>query len=150
VIKLLAIAERANGGILARVAPAFLPQSEPLAKVDGVYNGVQINGDLTGTVLFMGRGAGAEPTSSAVVADLLDLAHSLVAGARERKYWGPEGDTPVLGLDQLETRYYLRVTDSDSPGVLAQIARSLGDHGVSIAAVNQEADAGARRPNSWS
>jgi homoserine dehydrogenase len=145
VIKLLAIAERANGGILARVAPAFLPQSEPLAKVDGVYNGVQINGDLTGTVLFMGRGAGAEPTSSAVVADLLDLAHSLVAGARERKYWGPEGDTPVLGLDQLETRYYLRVTVSDSPGVLAQIARSLGDHGVSIAAVNQkEADAGAR------
>ena len=145
VIKLLAIAERRGGGILARVAPAFLPQSEPLAKVDGVYNGVQINGDLTGTVLFMGRGAGAEPTSSAVVADLLDLAHSLVAGARERKYWGPEGDTPVLELEQLETRYYLRVTVSDSPGVLAQIARALGDHGVSIAAVNQkEADAGAR------
>ncbi|MCC6383262.1 MAG: homoserine dehydrogenase [Dehalococcoidia bacterium] len=141
-IKLLAIAERNDGGIVARVAPVFLPQSEPLAKVDGVYNAVQIVGDLTGTVLFQGRGAGADPTSSAVVADLLDLAHSIVLGARERKYWGPEGETPVLGLDAVETRYYVRVTVSDQPGVLAQIARTLGEHGVSIAAVSQkEADA---------
>jgi homoserine dehydrogenase len=138
VIKLLAIAERTNGGIVARVAPVFLHHDEPLAKVDGVYNAVQIVGDLTGTVLFQGRGAGAEPTSSAVVADLLDLAHSIVLGNRERKYWGPEGEIPVLGLEALETRYYIRVTVSDSPGVLAQIAKGLGDHGVSIAAVNQK------------
>ena len=142
VIKLLAIAERTEGGIVARVAPAFLPNSEPLAKVDGVYNAVQIVGDLTGTVLFQGRGAGAEPTSSAVVADLLDLSHAIVLGNHERKYWGPEGDIPVLGLEALETRYYIRVRVTDAPGVLAQIARTLGDHGVSIAAVNQkEADA---------
>ena len=141
VIKLLAIAERMDGGIIARVAPAFLPLSEPLAKVDGVYNAVQIEGDLTGTVLFQGRGAGAEPTSSAVVADLLDLAHSMVLGNRERKYWGPEGDVPVLSLDQLTTRYYVRVTVKDRPGVLAQIAQALGNHEVSIAAVTQkEAD----------
>lgn len=145
VIKLLAIAERANGGIMARVAPVFLPQAEPLAKVDDVYNAVQIVGDLTGTVLFQGRGAGAEPTSSAVVADLLDLSHSIVLGNRERKYWGPEGEVPVLGLDLLETRFYLRLSVPDQPGVLAQIASSLGDHGVSIAAVSQkEADLNAK------
>ncbi|MEO6043870.1 MAG: homoserine dehydrogenase [Tepidiformaceae bacterium] len=142
VIKLLAIAERTEGGIVARVAPAFLPAATPLAKVDGVYNAVQIVGDLTGTVLFQGKGAGADPTSSAVVADLLDLSHAIVQGNRERKYWGPEGDIPVLGLDALETRYYLRVSVTDQPGVLAQIAQSLGNHNVSIAAVNQkEADA---------
>ncbi len=143
VIKLLAIAERTGGGIVARVAPAFLPAAAPLAKVDGVYNAVQIVGDLTGTVLFQGRGAGAEPTSSAVVADLLDLSHAIVQGNRERKYWGPENEIPVLGLDDLETRYYLRVSVKDQPGVLAQIAQSLGNHNVSIAAVNQkEADEG--------
>lgn len=142
VIKLLAIAERTEGGIVARVAPAFIPSSEPLAKVDGVYNAVQIVGDLTGTVLFQGRGAGADPTSSAVVADLLDLSHAIVQGNRERKYWGPEGDIPVLGLEVLETRYYIRVSVKDRPGVLAQIAQSLGNHNVSIAAVSQkEADA---------
>ncbi len=137
-IKLLAIAERTPAGIIARVAPAFIPLAEPLARVDGVYNAVQIVGDLTGTVLFQGRGAGAEPTSSAVVADLLDLAHAIVLGGFERKYWGPEGDIPVVGLDQLETRYYLRVKVHDQPGVLAQIARVLGGHQVSIAAVNQK------------
>ncbi len=145
VIKLLAIAERTDGGIVARVAPVFLPQDEPLARVDGVYNAVQLEGDLTGQVLFQGRGAGAEPTSSAVVADLLDLAHSIVLGNRERKYWGPEGDTPILGVDALETRYYVRVHVSDSPGVLAKIAQALGDYNVSIAAVSQkEADADER------
>ncbi|MGE0601686.1 MAG: homoserine dehydrogenase [Dehalococcoidia bacterium] len=142
VIKLLAIAERMDGGIVARVAPAFLPQTAPLAKVDGVYNAVQIEGDLTGTVLFQGRGAGAEPTSSAVVADLLDLSHAIVLGGRERKYWGPEAELPVLGPEHLLSRYYVRVTVNDRPGVLAQIAQSLGNHSVSIAAVTQkEADA---------
>ncbi|MGE5596957.1 MAG: homoserine dehydrogenase [Hyphomicrobiales bacterium] len=138
VIKLLAIAERRDGGIMARVAPVFLPQSEPLAKVDGVYNAVQIEGDLTGQVLLQGRGAGADPTSSAVVADLLDLSHAIVLGNRERKYWALDGDLPVLGLESLESRYYVRVTVADAPGVLAQIARILGEHSVSIAAVSQK------------
>ncbi len=138
VIKLLAIAELTDTGIVARVAPVFLHPDEPLARVDGVFNAVEIVGDLTGTVLFLGRGAGADPTSSAVVADILDLAHSIVQGNQERKYWGPEGDVPVLGLEALETRYYVRVTVSDQPGVLAQLAQALGDHGVSIAAVNQK------------
>lgn len=145
VIKLLAIADRADHGILARVTPALLPQAAPLAKVDGVFNAVQVTGDLTGLVLFQGRGAGADPTTSAVVADLLDLAHSVVMGNPERKYWGPEGDVPVLSLSELETRYYVRVTVRDQPGVLAQIAKVLGDNNVSIAAVTQkEADEHAK------
>ena len=145
VIKLLAIAERIDEGIIARVAPTFLPQDEPLARVDGVYNAVQLVGDLTGTVMFQGRGAGAEPTSSAVVADLLDLAQAILRGEPKRTYWGPEGMIPVLGLDALETRYYLRISVTDEPGVLAQIASALGTHGVSIAAVTQkEADADQR------
>jgi len=145
VIKLLAIAERTGDGIVARVGPAFIPHAEPLAKVDGVYNAVQIEGDLTGTVLFQGRGAGAEPTSSAVVADLLDLSHAIVQGNRDRKYWGPDADTPILALEHLETRYYVRVTVTDQPGVLAQIAQGLGNHAVSIAAVSQkEADAASQ------
>ncbi len=144
-IKLLAIAERSDGGIIARVAPALLPQDEPLARVDGVYNAVQLVGDLTGTVMFQGRGAGADPTSSAVVADLLDLSHAIVQGNRERQYWGPEGDIPVLSPDALESRYYLRITVSDQPGVLARIAHALGEHSVSIAAVTQkESDASQR------
>ncbi len=138
VIKLLAVAERRDGGFIARVAPVFLPQTEPLAKVDGVNNAVQIYGDLSGTVFFQGRGAGADPTSSAVIADLLDLAHGIVLGNHERKYWGPEGELPSLGLEALESRYYIRVKVSDEPGVLAQIAFALGDNGVSIAAVNQK------------
>jgi homoserine dehydrogenase len=138
VIKLLAIAERTDGGFVARVAPVFLPNTEPLAKVDGVNNAVQIYGDLSGTVFFQGRGAGADPTSSAVIADLLDLAHAIVLGNRERKYWGPERELPALGLDALESRYYIRVKVTDRPGVLAQIANALGDNDVSIAAVNQK------------
>ena len=137
VIKLLAIAERTDSGILCRVGPALLPGAEPLAKVDGVYNAVQIHGDLTGTVTFQGEGAGAGPTSSAVIADLLEVARAIVLDHRQH-YLGPEGAIPSLGLDALETRYYIRLTVADQPGVLAQIARVLGEAHVSIAAVNQK------------
>lgn len=137
VIKLLAIAERTDSGILCRVAPALLPAAEPLAKVDGVYNAIQIHGDLTGTVTFQGEGAGAGPTSSAVIADLLEVARGIVLDHRLH-YLGPEGTIPALGLDALETRYYIRLTVADKPGVLAQIAHVLGEADVSIAAVNQK------------
>lgn len=145
VIKLIASAERMDGGIVARVAPAFVPIAAPLAKVDGVYNAVQIEGDLTGTVLFQGRGAGSGPTTSAVVADLLDLAHSVVVGSRERKYWRPEVEAPVVGPEELIARYYMRVNVRDEPGVLALIAQALGSHGVSIAAVTQKESDPAER-----
>ncbi len=81
VIKLLAIAERHDDGVLARVHPALLPESEPLARVDGVQNAAQIQGDLAGTLTFQGAGAGAAPTTSAVLADVLDIARSLAQGA---------------------------------------------------------------------
>lgn len=137
VIKLLAIAERHEDGVLARVHPALLPESEPLARVDGVQNAAQIQGDLAGTLTFQGAGAGAAPTTSAVLADVLDISRSLAEGAQPR--WDPghwrSGET--LGLGALETRYYLRMTVVDQPGVLAQIARVLGEAKVSIAAVDQ-------------
>lgn len=137
VIKLLAIAERHEDGVLARVHPALLPESEPLARVDGVQNAAQIQGDLAGTLTFQGAGAGAAPTTSAVLADVLDISRSLAEGAQP--HWDPgfwrSGET--LGLGALETRYYLRMTVVDQPGVLAQIARVLGEAKVSIAAVDQ-------------
>tara|TARA_Y100000588_G_scaffold350864_1_gene402255 strand:+ start:480 stop:1778 length:1299 start_codon:yes stop_codon:yes gene_type:complete len=141
VIKLLAIAERNEAGVLVRVHPALLPESEPLARVDGVQNAAQIKGDLAGTLTFQGAGAGASPTTSAVLADVLEIARSLAAGTQPT--WDPgvwrNGET--LGLGALETRYYLRMTVLDQPGVLAQIAKVLGEAGVSIAAVDQrEAD----------
>lgn len=138
VIKLLATAQRTPDGIIARVRPAFVPASAPLAKVDDVFNAVQIEGDLTGMVFLQGRGAGADPTTSAVIADLLDLAHSAVMGSRERKYWQPDNEVPMAPADKLESRYYLRLTVRDEPGVLAQIAKILGEHRVSIAGVTQK------------
>ena len=137
VIKLLAIAERHDDGVLARVHPALLPESEPLARVDGVQNAAQIQGDLAGTLTFQGAGAGAAPTTSAVLADVLDIARSLAAGARPHWDPGPWRNGETLGLGALETRYYLRMTVLDQPGVLAQIARVLGEAEVSIAAVEQ-------------
>ncbi len=137
VIKLLAIAERHEDGVLARVHPALLPESEPLARVDGVQNAAQIQGDLAGTLTFQGAGAGAAPTTSAVLADVLDISRSLAEGAQPRWDPGPWRNGEALGLGALETRYYLRMTVVDQPGVLAQIARVLGEAKVSIAAVDQ-------------
>ncbi|MCY3645864.1 MAG: homoserine dehydrogenase [Chloroflexi bacterium] len=137
VIKLLAIAERHGDGVLARVHPALLPESEPLARVDGVQNAAQIQGDLAGTLTFQGAGAGAAPTTSAVLADVLDISRSLAEGAQPRWDPGPWRNGEALGLGALETRYYLRMTVVDQPGVLAQIARVLGEAKVSIAAVDQ-------------
>lgn len=140
-IKLLAIARRANGAVEARVHPALVPLDEPLAKVDGVLNAVQVEGDLLGQVLFEGRGAGSLPTTSAVVADLLDAAVSVVSGVREPSPWRREAPTGVLPIGDVVTRYYFRITVADRPGVLAQIARVLGDRQISIASVIQkEAD----------
>ncbi len=137
VIKLLAIAERHGHGVLTRVHPALLPQSEPLARVDGVQNAAQVHGDLAGTLTFQGAGAGAAPTTSAMLADLLHIARALAQGKPPRWDPGVWRDSEALGLGALETRYYLRMTVHDASGVLAQIARVLGEEKVSIAAVEQ-------------
>jgi homoserine dehydrogenase len=138
-IKLLALARRIDGGVQARVHPVLLPAEAPLAKVDGVLNAIQVEGDLIGRVNFQGPGAGF-PTTSAVIADVLDAAQSVIGG-RRASYAGEESPAPLIAMSELVTRYYIRLTVVDQPGVLAQIATKLGDAQISIASVIQkEAD----------
>ena len=140
-IKLLAIAKKEKQSIQVRVHPAFVPEDLLLANVDGVFNAIQVEGDLVGRVIFYGRGAGSSPTASAVVADVIQLAQNIYLGIRPRpqiKLYKAKKLTPI---SQIKTRYYMRVTVLDSPGVLAQISKILGDHSISIASVIQkEAD----------
>ncbi len=136
-IKLLAIARRDAGAIEARVHPALVPLGELLAKVDGVLNAVQVEGDLAGRVLFQGAGAGALPTTSAVMADVLEAARSIVQGGRPSP-WRYTSDVPVKPMADLVSRYYIRVEVADRPGVLAGIGRAFGDNNVSIASVIQK------------
>lgn len=136
-IKLLAIARREEDGVSARVTPVLVPTYELLARVDGVLNAVQVEGDLTGRVLFQGAGAGSLPTTSAVMADVLDAARSIVLGGRPSP-WRYTADMPVVPMSEQVSRYYIRIETVDQPGVLAVIARSFGDHGVSIASVLQK------------
>jgi homoserine dehydrogenase len=150
VIKLLAIGRRADQGLELRVHPAFLPADEMLANVDGVFNAVSVEGDLVGHVLFYGRGAGAGPTSSAVVADIIDIAQRLHAGRAGHPARGAQPITRllppldetrrVLPMHEVHTRYYLRLIAADRPGVIAQITRVLGDHEISLASVIQKED----------
>ena len=137
-IKLLAIARKQGDGVQARVHPALISQDELLANVDGVLNAVQIEGDLMGRVLFQGAGAGSLPTTSAVVADALDAAVSI----SNRVYWPHsfrrEAGVRVLPIGDVRTRYYLRISVADQPGVLAQIAGALATAAISIASVIQK------------
>jgi homoserine dehydrogenase len=143
-IKLLAIAKQHNGEIEARVHPAFVPEGFSLASIDGVYNAVHVVGDLVGPVMFYGRGAGPGPTSSAVVADVIDLAQRLRTGMVMRPVPPLDTRKRVKSVEEIETRYYLRLQVTNQPGVFAQIAGAMGDAGISLASVIQkeERDAG--------
>ncbi|MBI4305069.1 MAG: homoserine dehydrogenase [Chloroflexi bacterium] len=135
-IKLLAAARREQGGVLVRVHPALIPNSVPMAKVDGVLNVVEVEGDLVGPLWFQGRGAGPKPTASAVMGDLLRIAR----GAEIRKNARASRPAPALQLvsmDAHECKYYFRLVCKDRPGVLAQIAGILGRLQISIASVIQ-------------
>ena len=145
-IKLLALGERTDHQILLRVHPTLVPLEQPLAKVDGVFNAVQLEGDLTGQVLFQGRGAGSMPTTSAVVADLLEVAYALAQGGVERSDWRQDRTATFRQIHELRTRYYLRLVVQDRAGVLARITAVLGErHGISIASIIQkETDETAR------
>jgi len=144
-IKLLAIAKEENHSVQVRVHPAFVPEGLLLAKVDGVFNAIEIEGDLTGKVVFYGRGAGPLPTSSAIVADVIQLAQSINLGLPPKPQPQPSQIKKITSISHIVTRYYMRLTTTDSPGVLAQIAKILGDHSISIASVIQkEADAQAQ------
>ncbi|RHA38075.1 homoserine dehydrogenase [Cellulomonas rhizosphaerae] len=141
VIKLLAIAERNTGddgteGIQVRVHPALVPADHPLAGVRGAFNAVFIEAEAAGELMFYGRGAGGAPTASAVLGDVVSVARHRVLGGRgpvESSY----ADLPVLPAEAARTRYQVRLEVADQPGVLAQVAAVLAEHGVSIEAVRQ-------------
>lgn len=139
-IKLLAVAKWANGaGLELRVAPMLVRRGSPLAEVHGPYNAVRVVGDAVGDVLFQGRGAGMMPTASAVVGDIIDVAAGrALSTARALDLWS-ESAAPVdlLPSSRVRSRYYLRFAVADRPGVVASIARILGEKGISIASVIQ-------------
>jgi len=136
-IKLMASAERTPRGVEARVHPCMVPLSHPLAVVDGVHNAVFIEGDLVGEVLLQGLGAGARPTTSAVIGDLIDLARSIQRQVRNRAPFTFD-DIAVVPMDEVTTRAYFRCRVADRPGVLAQIFTVFGEEQVSISSAIQK------------
>jgi homoserine dehydrogenase len=136
-IKLMAWAERTPRGVEARVHPCMVPLSHPLAVVDGVHNAVFIEGDLVGQVLLQGLGAGARPTTSAVIGDLIDLARSIQRQVRNRAPFTFD-DIAVVAMDEVTTRAYFRCRVADRPGVLAQIFTVFGEEQVSISSAIQK------------
>ncbi len=142
-IKLLGIARRVGNSIELRVHPTLIPEKRLIASVDGVMNGVMVHGDAVGATLFYGRGAGAEPTASAVVADIIDVARDIVLKQANRiPHLAFQADQlsnmPVLPIEEIETAYYLRLTASEKPGVLAVVTRILSEAGISIEAILQK------------
>ena len=140
-IKLLAITKQNEDSIEARVHPVFIPQDSFLAKVDGVYNAVHVEGDLVGKVLFVGQGAGAKPTSSAVIADVVSSARKIVLGIGSLSTWKAVSGKTIKPMNDIETQYYVRLEAKDRPGVLAQIATVFGKNKISISsAIQPESD----------
>ena len=135
-IKLLAAAQASDeSGLLARVHPALIPLEVPMASVNGVLNAVEVEGDLVGPLWFQGPGAGAEPTASAVVGDILKITES--SGINSHRS-GTFASFNISPMNDHVCQYYMRLTASDQPGVLANVAKVLGNAGISISAVLQK------------
>jgi len=142
-VKHLGVARRTDQGVEMRVHPTLIPQRRLIANVNGVMNAVLVKGDAVGPTLYYGAGAGAMPTASAVVADVVDVTRTLTTDPNNRVphlAFQPEelSDMPVLSMEQIETAYYLRITALDQPGVMARIAGILGEEGISIEAIQQK------------
>ncbi|MFC2050803.1 homoserine dehydrogenase [Chloroflexota bacterium] len=137
-IKLLAIAKRSGNSIEARVHPVFIPEDSLLAKVDGVYNAIHVEGDLVGKVIFYGEGAGPRATSSAVVSDIIKIAQNINRGTTDIPRLPFARGRKVKPMDEVEARYYMRMGVADKAGVLAQISKVLGDYAISISSVIQK------------
>lgn len=136
-IKLLGITRRAPGGIELRVHPTLIPANRLIASVDGAMNAILVKGDAAGVTMYYGAGAGSEPTASAVLADVIDVTRLMRAEPEERVphlAFQPDAlsDVGILPMGDVETSYYLRVRVKDQVGVLADIARTLADSGISI------------------
>ena len=142
-IKLLGIARRAADGIELRVHPTLIPANRLIANVEGAMNAVLVHGDAVGATLYYGKGAGAEPTASAVIADLVDITRLATADPEHRVPYlafQPDAmtDTPILPMDEITTSYYLRIRVADKLGVMADITRILADAAISIDAMLQK------------
>ncbi|NCS65501.1 MAG: homoserine dehydrogenase [Hydrogenophilales bacterium CG03_land_8_20_14_0_80_62_28] len=142
-IKLLGIAKHKKNGIELRVHPTLIPTKRLIANVEGAMNAVLVWGDAVGATLYYGKGAGAEPTASAVIADLVDVTRLHTADPKNRVphlAFQPDrlSDLPILPMAEVETAYYLRLTAADKPGVLADITRILADLSISIDAMLQK------------
>jgi homoserine dehydrogenase len=142
-IKHLGIARKTAEGIELRVHPTLIPERRLIANVNGVMNAVLVKGDAVGPTLYYGAGAGAEPTASAVVADVIDVVRALTSDPENRVphlafQADSLADIPVVTADRFKTSYYLRLTAEDKPGVLADVTRILADHHISIEAIIQK------------
>ncbi|WP_185266412.1 homoserine dehydrogenase [Halopseudomonas xiamenensis] len=142
-IKHLGIARRTGKGVELRVHPTLIPADRLLANVHGVMNAVMVNGDAVGSTLYYGAGAGAEPTASAVVADIIDVARAVTCEPESRVphlAFRAEtlSDLPVLPVGEVETAYYLRLHAQDRPGVLARVASILSERGINIESIMQK------------
>ncbi len=137
-IKLLAVAKEEDGVIEARVAPAMLPSTHLMSGVNGVYNAVYVLGDRVGPTLYYGKGAGADPTGSAVVSDIIDMAArmSIRCGKPGIRFWS--GEKRIKKSAETVTSFYMRFKCEDRPGVLSRISGILADHGISISVVTQK------------
>ena len=142
-VKLLGITKQSEGGVELRVHPTLIPEKRLIANVNGAMNAVVVKGDAVGPTLYYGAGAGAEPTASAVVADLMDVARLSSATIEQRVPYlgfqaGQLNDLPILPISQINSAYYLRLRASDKPGVLAGVTKILADRNISIDALLQK------------
>ncbi|PPD56576.1 MAG: homoserine dehydrogenase [Methylotenera sp.] len=142
-VKLLGITKQTESGVELRVHPTLIPEKRLVANVNGAMNAVVVKGDAVGPTLYYGAGAGAEPTASAVVSDLMDVARLSSASAAQRVPYlgfqaGQLNDLPILPIAQITSAYYLRLRASDKPGVLAGVTKILADRDISIDAMLQK------------
>lgn len=144
-IKLLAVIIDRGDQVEARLHPTMIPRTHPLAQVDGVFNGIYLRGDMVGDQLFYGRGAGQEPTASAVLGDIVEIARNMIQGHGSGRRVPPLGypeekitSHGVMKMSDIVTNYYLRVQAVDRPGVLSKVAGIMADHRISIHSVIQK------------
>lgn len=140
-IKHIGIARLVGDAVELRVHPTLIPKKRLIANVDGVMNAVLVNGDAVGPTLYYGPGAGAEPTASSVIADIVDVARHINTGASSfipALGFDTVADKKIVSIDDVETTYYLRLLVDDKPGVLSQLTTALADAGIGIEAANQE------------
>ncbi|MDP6490590.1 MAG: homoserine dehydrogenase [Kiritimatiellia bacterium] len=139
-VKLLAVIKSDNGSVEIRVHPSLVPLDSMLGSVSGVFNAVLVSGDMTGDTLYYGRGAGADPTASTVLGDVVDVVRNLESGSAHRIAAIPESgdEVRIRPMSEITTRYYVRLCLKDQPGVMAQITSILGEHQISLASALQK------------